>query len=112
MVFRRLAQIPFSGLALDNLDLLLGQPIQVIDQPVYLPVGGFKLPLEGSSFVIKPLLSKLKVQGKYPVNQNHEPIMQCLPALFCKVDCRKWQSSGLFQNYLREVIPSAHAMNG
>jgi len=49
---------------------ILRQPVKLIDQGVYLPVGGLDLPLEGDLVMGGAGLMELLVKGEHPIHQG------------------------------------------
>jgi hypothetical protein len=58
-----------------NPDLLLRQPIKLVDQCVYLPVGGLDLPLDGDLIVGRAGQLKLLMEGEHPIHQGDHAIV-------------------------------------
>ena len=53
------------ALAFHNPDLLFSQPVKLVDQRIYLPVGGIDLPLEGDLVMGRAGLLELLMEGEH-----------------------------------------------
>jgi len=76
-VFRALSRSSWSKHSppLHDPDLLLRQPVQLIHQPVDLPVGGFDLALEMGLFVRRFSGGELLVQGEHALDEGDHVIV-------------------------------------
>lgn len=62
---------------LHNLDLLFYQPVKLVDQGVYMAVGGLYLALKERLLVAGPSIGELLVKGEHRVNKGNPAVVLC-----------------------------------
>jgi len=67
-------------------NLLLCQSVQLINQPVDLPIGGVDLALDGVCVMTCPGFRQLLMQGEHLFHELHHPVMAGLVGGVVEVD--------------------------
>ena len=61
--------------SLHHRNLLLRQPVQLVHQPVDLPVGGIDLSLDEGRVVAGPGFRQLLIEGEHLLGELHHPVV-------------------------------------